>query len=200
MNTEPHIEVIIGTMFSGKSTELMRRINRYEVIDKKIQLFKPADDDRYSVREVVSHDGMRKEVIYVPSLEELIRLTRPDTEVLGIDEAQFFESRIVKFCDDYANRGGIAIVSVLLKDYRDRFFEFRDGKADASELIRIADSITPLKALCKFKIRGKSCGQETTKVQRLIDGEPAPPDSPLKQIGGTESYSPRCRKHFKTYD
>ena len=200
MNTSPHLEVIVGTMFSGKSTELIRRINRYEVIGKPAQIFKPAIDDRYSQNHVTSHDGLKKEVMYVAGLKELRAKYNPSIEVMAVDEAQFLESGIVDFMESHVQNGGIGVVSILLKDFRDQYFKFRDGKHDASEFIRVADHVMYLKALCKYTEKGIPCGNETTRVQRLVNGIVAPADSDLVVVGGTESYEPRCRQHFQFYN
>ena len=92
MNTRPHLEIIIGTMFSGKSTELIRRINRYEIAGKTVQLFKPTIDDRYSLEHVTSHDGLKRDVTYVKDMNDLYGHLDAKKDVLGIDEIQFLES------------------------------------------------------------------------------------------------------------
>jgi len=200
MDLQPRLEVIIGTMFTGKTTELIRRINRYEITGKKAQLFKPKIDDRYSLNHVASHDGLKRVVSYVSDLNELKEKYNPNLEILGVDEPQFMESGIVKFCEDHVSQGGIAVVSVLMKDFQDNYFKFRDGKMDTSEFIRVADHVDFLTAYCTFRSQeGKVCGNTATRVQRLIDNLPAPKDSPLQQVGGTESYAPRCRHHFQFY-
>ncbi len=202
MNTEPHLEIIIGTMFSGKSTELIRRVNRYEVAGKKVQLFKPILDDRYSRDHVASHDGLKRTVTYVYDLDDLKRKYEPSIGVLGVDEPQFLESGIVDFTEEHVRRGGIAVVSPLLKDFLDNYFVFKDGKLDTSEFVRRADHVTYLKALCTYQVENSQdnvCGDEATRVQRFIDGKVAPPDSPLVLVGGKEAYAPRCRKHYQFY-
>ena len=202
MNISPHLEIIIGTMFSGKSTELIRRVNRYEVVRKKVQLFKPSSDTRYSQNHVASHDGMTKEVIDVTDLADLMGKYDPAKMILGIDESQFLESGVVDFTEEHVRRGGIAVVSLLLKDFLDNYFVFKDGKLDTSEFIRRADHVTYLKALCKYQVGDSEddvCGNEATRVQRFIDGQVAPPDSPLVLVGGKGVYAPRCREHFKFY-
>src|SRR3989344_3888615 len=198
MNTNPHLEIIIGTMFSGKSTELIRRVNRYEVAGKKVQLFKPTVDDRYSVDYVASHDGLMKEVFHVRNVEELKKAYNPLTEVLGIDEPQFLESEIIDVCQKHVNNGGICVAAFLLKDCFDNFFKFNDGKRDTSEFVRIADHVTYLRAICTYRDNGDICGQEATRVQRFgLDGKPDLITSPVKQVGGKKDYAPRCRKHYQ---
>ena len=202
MDIEPHLEIIIGTMFSGKSTELIRRVNRYEVAGKKVQLFKPAIDARYSLNHVSSHDGLKKEVTYITDLAHLKTKYDPAKEILGIDEPQFLESGIVDFTEEHVHRGGIGVVSLLLKDFLDNYFKFKDGKKDTSEFIRRADHVTYLKALCTARSQQDQpevCGREATRVQRFIDGKVAPPDSPLVLVGGKEAYEARCREHYQFY-
>ena len=199
MNIAAHLEIIIGTMFSGKSTELIRRVNRYEVAGKKVQLFKPMLDDRYSLEHVASHDGLKRNVTYVKDLDDLKRKYEPSIGVLGVDEPQFLESGIVDFCEEHVQRGGISVVSLLLKDFLDNYFKFKDGHGDTSEFIRRADHVTYLKALCTYKTQDDICGNEATRVQRFIDDAVALPNSPLVMVGGKEAYAPRCREHFKFY-
>lgn len=199
MNTLAHLEIIVGTMFSGKSTELIRRINRYEIAGNKVQVFKPALDARYSLSHVYSHDGLKKEVHYVKNTDELKKLYDPHLQVLAVDEPQFLESEIVDFCEQHVINGGISIVSLLLKDFQDNYFRFKDGRYDTSEFIRRADHVMYLKALCTFKLEDETCGEEATRVQRLIDGTVAPKDSPLVLVGGKEAYEPRCRQHYQFY-
>ena len=200
MNTNPHLELIIGTMFSGKSTELIRRVNRYEIAGYEIQLFKPAMDKRYSQEYVTSHDGLQKEVEFIQGLAEMEKRVRPTTEVLGIDEVQFMESDVVNFCDAYAQDGKIVVASGLLKDFQDKYFIFKDKLKDMSALLRIADHVTYLKAICTYQEELAICGNEATRVQRVIDGKVAPADSPTVKVGGKKDYAPRCRKHFQFYD
>ena len=201
MNTRPHLEIIIGTMFSGKSTELIRRINRYEIAGKTVQLFKPTIDDRYSLEHVTSHDGLKRDVTYIKDMDELYGHLDSKIDVLGIDEIQFLESVVVELCNQYANDGGIVVVSGLLKDFRDEYFPFKDGKKNMGDLLCDADHVTYLKAICTYKDNGKKiCGNEATRVQRFIDEEVADYDSPVIQVGGTEAYAPRCRNHFQFYE
>ncbi len=200
MNTRPHLELIIGTMFSGKSTELIRRINRYEIAGKTVQLFKPAIDDRYSLEHVTSHDGLKRDVTYIKDMNDLYGNFDPKKDVLGIDEIQFLESDVVELCNSYADDGGIVVVSGLLKDFRDEYFPFKDGKKNMGDLLKDADHVTYLKAICTHKNNGGICGNEATRVQRFIDNEVADYNSPIVQVGGTETYAPRCRKHFKFYE
>jgi len=193
------LEVIAGTMFGGKSTELIRRVNRYEVTGKSSQIFKPILDDRYSKEHVASHDGLLKQVVAVHDFTDLQQKYNSAITVLAVDEPQFLESAIVDLCDEHANRGGIAIVSLLLKDFKDNYFKFKDGKYDASEFLRRADDLVFLKAICTAQENGGICGEDAVRVQRFIDGNVAPKESPLVLVGQKEAYAPRCRQHYVFY-
>lgn len=207
MNSDPHLELIVGTMFSGKTTELIRRTNLYEVAGIKSQIFKPRIDDRYSFKEIKSHDQLGKEVVCVEDVAELKQRIEKNTDVIGIDEVQFFESSIVDFCDYLVNQGKIVTVAGLLKDFADNFFQFKDkcgGESifNMSELLRISDQVTHLKALCTYDINGaenRKCAREASRVQRFVDGKIAPLNSPIVEIGGTKAYAARCRQHFQFY-
>jgi thymidine kinase len=193
------LELITGTMFSGKSTELIRRINRYEIAGRRVQLFKPALDDRYGLADVSSHDGMKRRVEYIDEPHRILEWLDDTTRVVGIDEVQFFTSDILDVCEGMANMGRTVVVSGLLKDFRDEYFPFMDGRLDMSDFLRAADYMIYLKAICTSEADGEICGREATRVQRFIDGKVAPYDSPTIVVGGKESYAPRCREHFRAY-
>ncbi len=209
MGIDAHVELITGTMFSGKSTELIRRLNRYSHLGLPVQTFKPVIDDRYSVTHATSHDGLQREVIPVTGMKQLLDQLNPQTKVVGIDEVQFLEDSIIDFANTYAQQGGIVVVSGLLKDYRDGYFTFKKSHPNKqpktmAHLVEIADSILQLKALCKYEEEGPLgntiCGRDATRVQLFIDGKVAPHNAVTIQIGGAESYAPRCRKHFHFYE
>jgi thymidine kinase len=197
--THGTLELIIGTMFSGKSTELIRRVNRYEIAGRKVQLFKPALDDRYGLSDVTSHDGLRRPVEYVGDASAILDRLDDATRVVAIDEVQFFSSGIIEVCDDLAGTGRTVVTSGLLKDFRDEFFPFRDGDRDMSDLVRAADYMIILKAICTAEENGEICGREATRVQRFTDGKVAPYDSPTVIVAGKTAYAPRCRAHFRAY-
>jgi len=193
------LEVITGTMFSGKSTELIRRVNRFEIAGREVQLFKPSIDNRFGLLSISSHDGLEHRVEYISHAGEIRERLDDKTQVVGIDEIQFFTDHIIEICESLANTGRTVVVSGLLKDFRDEFFPFRDGEKDLSDLIRNADDVVYLKAICTFAEDGEICGRDATRVQRYIDGQVAPYDSPTIVVGGKEAYAPRCRAHFKAY-
>ena len=116
---EARLELIVGTMFGGKSTELIRRITRYEIVGRSVQVFGPSIDTRYSKDRITSHDKLQREANYVSSAQELEEKLSPTTQVIGIDEVQFFDSSIIEMCEKYAHQGKIIIVAGLLKDFRD---------------------------------------------------------------------------------
>jgi thymidine kinase len=199
MNTRPHLEIIIGTMFSGKSTELIRRVKRYEIAGYKAQLFKPGIDDRYSINHVTSHDGLKGKSIQFRNLSEIKDKIKEGTQVIGIDEVQFLSEGVINFCDTYANKGSIVVVSGLLKDYRDQPFKFKNSEKTMLDLLSRADHITFLKAICTYKNNGNICGEEASRVQRFVDGKVDDPNAPTERVGGSEDYKPRCRQHFQFY-
>ncbi len=197
---EGEIISIVGTMFSGKSTELIRRLNRLKVSGYEVQLYKPKIDDRYSKENVSSHDKLQFPATIIEGYEDLKKHYDPNKKVLGIDEIQFLESDVLSLLKQHVLNSGIVIVSGLLKDFKDDFFKFKDGKKDMSELLRISDEIVYLKAICTYETENGICGREATRVQRFVDGKVASKDSPLIVVGSTESYAPRCRKHYHFYD
>jgi len=197
---EARLELIVGTMFGGKSTELIRRVKRYEIVGRSVQVFGPSIDTRYGKDSITSHDKLQRQANYVSSAQELEQNLSPSTQVIGIDEVQFFDSAIIESCEKYANLGKIVIVAGLLKDFKDGYFPFKDGKKNMSDLLRAADTTTILTAICDAKNgNGEICGSDATRVQRFINGEVAPSTSEVVQVGGKEDYAPRCRQHYQFY-
>ncbi|MEK6939466.1 MAG: thymidine kinase [Nanoarchaeota archaeon] len=199
---EAKLELIVGTMFSGKSTELNRRMGRYRV-NHKFQLFNHSIDERYGQDHVSSHDGFKMPATYVSSAAQLREKTDPKATVIGIDEIQFFDSDIVALCDEYVNSGKIVVAGGLLKDFRDEYFPFRDNNKNMSHLLAVADSIAIYTAICNFKEKEEEeeekCGRKASRVQRFIEGKVAPYHSPTVLVGGKEDYAPRCRQHYQFY-
>src|SRR5262245_49786784 len=136
------IEVIAGSMFSGKSEELIRRLRRAQIARQKVQIFKPVIDDRYSADHIVSHSDMRIASENVRTSDDLIRLAHEDTEVIGIDEGQFFDANLPAACNTLADRGKRVIVAGLDQDYLGRPFE------PMPQLLAIAEYITKALAIC----------------------------------------------------
>lgn len=176
------IELVCGSMFSGKTEELLRRIRRAEIARKKVQLFKPTIDNRYGVVRVASHDGIgREDAIVVCDAEDILRRLDADTEVVAVDEVQFFDESIADVCDHLADRGLRVIVAGLDQDFRGEPF------GPMPLLLARAELVDKLHAICV------SCGAAASRTQRLIDGRPARYDDPVILVGGSESYEARCR-------
>mgnify|MGYP005753601813 FL=1 len=179
------VEVICGSMFSGKSEELIRRMRRAQFAKQPLQVFKPEIDNRYSDEEVVSHNGTSILATPVRSSQAILENAAPETEVIGIDEVQFFDENIVEVVQQLADKGYRVIVAGLDQDFRGEPF----GKMP--ELMAVAESVTKLQAVCAV------CGSPASRTQRLINGEPANYDDPIILVGASESYEPRCRHDHK---
>jgi thymidine kinase len=175
------IEVITGVMFSGKSEELIRRVRRAVIARKCLQVFKSHLDDRHGVYSVTTHDGISVDAQPVDSSSEVMRLVRPQSEVVAIDEAQFLDAGIVEVCTSLAGNGTRVIVAGTDTDFRGNPF------GAMPQLLAVAEVVDKLHAIC---VR---CGDPATRNQRLIDGHPARFDSPTILVGGSESYEARCR-------
>lgn len=184
-NHHGYIEVVVGPMYSGKSEELIRRLKRAQIAKQKVQVFKPAIDDRYSVDEVVSHDGGKIKGNVIRSSSDILRLLKDDTEVVGIDEVQFIDDGVIDVCRELANQGLRVIVAGLDMDFRGEPF------GCTPSLMAIAEFVDKLTAVCVV------CGNPANRTQRLIDGKPARYDDPTILVGATESYEARCRKHHE---
>ncbi len=175
------LEVICGSMFSGKTEEMIRRVRRARIAKQTVQVFKPAIDTRYAIEEVKSHNGLGVEAIPASSTAELLAKLKPETEVIGIDEIQFFDAPIVQAVQDLANRGVRVIAAGLDMDFRGEPF------GCMPQLMSSAEHVDKLHAICVV------CGAEASRTQRLIDGRPAAYDDPIILVGGSESYEARCR-------
>jgi thymidine kinase len=176
------IEVICGSMFSGKTEELIRRVRRARIAKQNIQVFKPALDTRYTVEAVTSHNGLGVEAVPVQSSAEIELMIRDDTNVVAIDEVQFFGWEVTDLCHKLADRGMRVICAGLDMDFRGEPF------GPMPVLMAQAESVEKLQAICVV------CGQPASRTQRLINGQPAAYDDPVILVGGSESYEARCRK------
>jgi thymidine kinase len=176
------IECICGGMFSGKSEELIRRVRRATYGKQKVQVFKPMMDDRYSDDSIVSHDG--KSVLAQPIewSKDILNLVDYDTDVVAIDEIQFFDKAIVAVVKTLADRGKQVIFAGLDMDFRGEPF------VPVPELMAISDSVTKLNAICMV------CGEQASRTQRLINGKPASYHDPIIMVGASEAYEARCRQ------
>lgn len=178
---EGWIEVISGCMFAGKTEELIRRINVLSYAKKNIIVFKPKIDNRYSDSEIVSHSGAKVPCLVVEKAQDILKKIEADTEVVAIDEVQFFDKDIVEVCEYLADKGIRAMVAGLDKDFRGESFGVMP------ELLTRAEFVTKLTAVCA------KCGAPATRTQRLVNGKPAGFEDPIVMVGADESYEPRCR-------
>jgi thymidine kinase len=176
------LEVVCGSMFSGKTEELIRRVKRAQIARQKVQVFKPAIDTRYSTEEVASHDGVRANAIPVYSAAEIAEQLEHDTTVVAIDEVQFFDQAVVVLCENLAERGIRVIVAGLDQDFRSAPF------GPMPELMARAEHVDKLQAICVV------CGAAASRTQRLIDGCPAAYSDPIILVGAQETYEARCRR------
>ena len=172
------IEVIVGSMFSGKSEELIRRLRRAQIARQKVQVFKPAIDNRYAHDQIVSHSEMRHESSVVETADEILVRVEPHTDVVGIDEGQFFDNRLVEVANMLARRGVRVIIAGLDQDYTGQPFE------PMPQLLAIAEYITKTHAIC---VR---CGQPANYSQRIVDVEGQ------VVVGAADAYEARCRRCF----
>ena len=177
------IEVITGSMFCGKTDELIRRLRRATIARQKVQVFKPAIDNRYASEKVTSHAGSEFDALPVQSVEEVLKKLEPDTTVLGIDEAQFFDEDIINIIQQLADRGLRVIVAGLDTDFRGEPF------GPIPTLMAKAEVVDKLHAICMV------CGEPASRTQRLVNGEPARYDDPVGIVGAPEVHEARCRKH-----
>ncbi len=181
MKQEGWIEVICGSMFSGKSEELIRRVRRVSFGKLRVQVFKPELDNRYSEEEVVSHNGTKVLATPVANSLDILDIVKEDTQVVAIDEVQFFDEDILAVVDKLACSGVRVICAGLDQDFRGEPF------GPIQRLMALAEEVTKLQAVCPC------CGSPASRTQRLIDGKPASYTDPVILVGASESYEPRCR-------
>lgn len=180
------IEVICGSMFCGKTEELLRRIRRAIIAKQRVQVFKHTLDDRYhGVQKVTSHNGLYIEAQHVANAANIPNLLEKETTVVAIDEVQFFEANIITTVQQLADQGIRVIVAGLDMDFRAEPFGM------IPQLMAIAEDVTKLHAICTV------CGELASFTQRLVNGHPAHYDDPIILVGAQESYEARCRNHHK---
>lgn len=172
------IEVIVGSMFSGKSEELIRRLRRAQIARQAVQIFKPRIDNRYGDAHVTSHSAMRIEAESVSSSRELLDHVRPETNVVGVDEGQFFDADLPAVCTTLANQGKRVIVAGLDQDYLGKPFE------PMPQLLAIAEYISKTLAICMV------CGAPANHTQRLVAS------NERVLVGAQGTYEARCRHCF----
>ena len=172
------IEVITGSMFSGKTEELIRRLRRAQIAKQHVQIFKPGIDDRYASDHIVSHSDMRIQSVAVASSRALLEQVSPDAEVIGIDEGQFFDAELPAVCNTLADQGKRVIVAGLDQDYLGKPFE------PMPQLLAIAEYITKTLAICVV------CGNPANHTQRLVQS------TERVLVGASGAYEARCRECF----
>ena len=179
------IVVICGSMFAGKSEELIRRARRALYAKRTVQVFKPSVDDRYHQTMVVTHRGVEHEAVPVASVRELRDKIDPTTDTICIEEAQFFDLSIVSLAVELADAGREVVLAGLDQDFR------REPFGPMPQLLAVADEVIKLRAICV------KCGALASHTYRTIAGKPVSPYDPIILIGATESYEARCRNCFE---
>ena len=175
------IEVVCGSMFCGKTEELIRRVRRAQIARQKVQVFKPAMDTRYVKRKVTSHNGVQVQAVPVKNATQLRTLIEQDTTVVALDEVQFFDDTITTLCEELSTQGTRVIAAGLDMDFRGEPF------GPMPMLMARAERVDKLQAICVV------CGGPASHTQRLIDGQPAAYDDPIIMVGASEVYEARCR-------
>lgn len=178
------ITVICGSMYAGKSEELIRLARRALYAKRVVQVFKPAIDVRYDEQMVVSHMGVKHSAIPVKSAQEIKSLLQDNVEVVCVEEAQFFDRTIVDLAVNLADNGREVILAGLDQDFRRKPF------GPMPELLTVADEVVKLRAICM------KCGRTASHTYRQVNGKPAHKDDPIVLIGATEAYEARCRNCF----
>ena len=180
------LTVITGSMFSGKTEELIRRVRRALYARRSVQVFKPAIDTRTEHAAIRSHNGVLHAALAVQSSAELWARVKPETDMVAVEEAQFFDKEIVGVCQRLADRGHQVVVAGLDTDFRGCPF------GPMPVLLAVADEVVKLRAICA------RCGADASRSQRLIDGKPAPISAPTILVGAQEHYEARCRHCHET--
>ncbi|MBM7580906.1 thymidine kinase [Jeotgalibacillus terrae] len=179
------VEVICGSMFSGKSEELIRRVRRAQFARQHILVFKPKLDDRYSEEAIVSHNGASVIAVPVDHSSEILDQVTEKADLIAIDEVQFFDEEVVDVVTQLADKGFRVITAGLDQDFRGEPF------GPVPRLMSLAEQVTKLQAVCAV------CGSPASRTQRLIEGRPAGYDDPVILVGASEAYEPRCRHHHE---
>jgi thymidine kinase len=179
------IEIITGSMFCGKTDELIRRLRLATIARQKVQVFKPVIDFRYSLSKVTSHAGSQFDAKPIDCANDIVEHLDPDTTVVAVDEAQFFDDQIVDISQKLADEGKRVIIAGLDTDFRGEPF------GPMPELLARAERVDKLQAICMI------CGEPASRTQRLVDGRPAHYDEPVVVVGAAEMYEARCRKHHE---
>jgi thymidine kinase len=179
------VEVIVGSMFSGKTDELIRRLRRATIARQKVQVFKPIIDDRYHVEKVTSHAGVEFSAVPIRCAADILKKVDAEATVIAIDEAQFFDEEIVSVVQTLADRNLRVIVAGLDTDFRNEPFGMMPN------LMAQAEKVDKLHAICMV------CGETASRTQRLVNGKPAHYNDPVVIVGASELYEARCRAHHQ---
>jgi thymidine kinase len=179
------VEVITGSMFCGKTDELIRRLRRATIARQKVQVFKPAIDTRYAEQMVTSHAGSNYQAVPIHKSKEILDLLEKDTTVVAVDEAQFFDDEIIPVVRNLADHGLRVIVAGLDMDFRGEPF------GPMPVLLAQAERVDKLQAICMI------CGEPASRTQRLVNGHPAHYHDPVVIVGAAELYEARCRQHHE---
>lgn len=177
------VEVITGSMFCGKTDELIRRLRRATIARQKVQVFKPSIDVRYAEQKVTSHAGTEFDAIPIEKARQALDYLEGETTVVAFDEAQFFDNEIVSLVQELASRGLRVIVAGLDTDFRGEPF------GPMPQLMSQAENVDKLHAICMV------CGEFASRTQRLVNGKPAHFNDPVVIVGAAEMYEARCRDH-----
>jgi thymidine kinase len=177
------IEVVCGSMFSGKTEELIRRVRRAEIAQQQVQVFKHQIDQRYHEADVKSHSGQGFTAQPISNADDILNYLQEDTTVVAIDEGQFFDNNLVPVLEKLAKNGIRVIISGLDMDFRGEPF------GPMPELMSLAEEVIKLHAICMV------CGEDASRTQRLVNGNPADYDDPIIMVGASEAYEARCREH-----
>ncbi|MDD5370057.1 MAG: thymidine kinase [Anaerolineaceae bacterium] len=179
------VEVVCGSMFSGKTDELIRRLRRATIARQKVQVFKPTIDNRYDIQKVKSHAGSDFDALPIDCAAEILNRLDADTTVVGIDEAQFFDDEIINIVQILAQKNLRVIIAGLDTDFRHEPF------GPMPQLMAQAEKVDKLQAICMV------CGEPATRTQRLVNGKPARYNDPVVIVGAAEMYEARCREHHE---
>ncbi len=179
------VEVICGSMFCGKTDELIRRLRRATIAKQKVQVFKPSIDKRYEVMKVTSHAGSVFDALPITKASDIFDKLDKDTTVVGIDEAQFLDEAILSIVNQLAVRGIRVIVAGLDQNFKGEPFGYMPL------LMALAEQVDKLQAICMV------CGEPASRTQRLVNGKPAHINDPVIIVGASEMYEARCREHHE---
>lgn len=177
------IEVVCGSMFCGKTDELIRRLRRATIAKQKVIVFKPSIDNRYEEQRVASHAGSTFDAIPINHARDIHTHITPDVTVVGVDEAQFFDEEIIPVVSALADQGIRVIVAGLDQTFKGEPF------GCMPVLMALAERVDKLQAICM------TCGEPASRTQRLVNGQPAKYDDPIIIVGASEMYEARCRTH-----